>query len=82
MLFLHIINEVDFLINEVIDILTKDNRIAEREGIGLDVMLQDMRNKNGTVIHNSFLESLEEDKLERILRQDVDMDHFNYMIKA
>jgi hypothetical protein len=66
----------------VVIILTKDNRIAEREGIGLDVILQNMRNKNGAVIHNSFLECLEEDKMERILRQDVDMDRFNYMIKA
>ena len=78
--FAYNIEEIDFLGLEVRVILTKDNRIAEREGIGLDIVLENMRRKNGTVIHNSFLESLEEDKMERILRQDVEMDRFNYMI--
>ena len=55
----------------MIDILTKDNRIAERDGTGLDIILQNMRNKNGVVIHNSFLECLEEDKMERMLRHQV-----------
>ena len=60
--------------------MTNDNRINTSVNMGLIEILEDKQRENGVVIHNSFLESLEEDKIERILRRDIDKDCFNYMI--
>lgn len=63
----------------MVDILTYDNRIAETDGIDLEIILGQLKEKEGKVIHNSFLEDLEKDILEDILYHPVRTECLNYL---
>lgn len=52
-------------------------RVGEEKS--LDVLLDREKQKKGTVIHNSFLEKIDEDGVDVILQQPSEVIRFNYM---